>query len=483
MRAVRTGLVTILTFSTMIAASVLAPPVSAQDVGEIALVPDNNGILQSVGFPTARYLERTSCAFLTTHADQYDAMFVWTSERLNGFTRTQQGWATVVPARGIGRDGYPVRQSNYCTTRLRQAVKMADIDSFSDNPDDVYTGAIDFSLSGVELMGHEFGHHWLAAVRYMFADQIPHCTNRGFTSPAEVPMNQDCDGYRNSDFNSHWSYYFNTGSVMYGNTIADLGGGMFELTNPSVKYSPLDQYLMGLRDPQDVPPMFMLDTGDLFTWSSGYPIERGTSQVVSGDRIDITVDDVIRAEGPRMPAREACHWKAAFVIVHDPASPPTATQIARVDAYRRRWESFYADATDQRGSMDTSLAGTGAGTTGCPATMVPPGDAGVVVYPDAAVSPDSGIVVNPDATVETHEDAASVAPDAAEHPEPDDAGEPVDLGTQRAQEPKVIGLGEDCGCTNASGGSARDPSASLSVLFGLFVLARARVRTVKTSRS
>jgi hypothetical protein len=204
---------------------------------------------------------------------------------------------------------------------------------------------------------------------------------------------------------------------MYGNAIEDLGGGQFRLTNPGAKYTELDQYLMGLRDPMEVGPLFLVDIGALSAETSAFPVPKGTDRIVTGERVDFTVDDIIRAEGPRAPARDMCHWKAAFVIVHEEGVAPTADEIARVDAYRRRWEEFYADATDRRGSFDTTLLGTGGGTTECPAEVEPPPpDAGVAVPDAAPMEEDSGA---PDAAIDPVEDAGErdampVAPDAGE---------------------------------------------------------------------
>src|SRR5687767_3028119 len=64
----------------------------AQDVGELAVIADNHMILDALRFPTAHYVERTACAFYQTHADRYDAMFVFTNQRLSALSRTQQGW-------------------------------------------------------------------------------------------------------------------------------------------------------------------------------------------------------------------------------------------------------------------------------------------------------------------------------------------------------------------------------------------------------
>lgn len=433
-----------------------ASSASAQDV---ALVPDVGGqIQQSIAF-ASRYLERAACAFYQTHPDRYDAIFVYTTVNLNMLTRVQQGWATRSAAMGIGRDIYFDTTSDFCSTRLRHAVKMGDIGSYSDNPDDIYNGIFGFTLSGIELMGHEFGHQWMSAVTFERADGIRHCTIRGFNPPPEPPINSFCDGYRNADFNPHWSYYMNTASVMYGNTIEDLGGGQFRVSNPATKFSELDQYLMGLRAPSEVSPMFFVDMGPPDATSTAFPIERGQTEIINGDREDVTIDDIIRAEGPRVPATDICHWKAAFILVHPENSPPTAQEIARVDNYRRRWEEFYASATDQRGSFDTTLAGTGLGTMNCASTEPPePADAGVG-FPDAA---GPGPV---DAGALSDEDAGAIAADAGEVigaadsgiVEPADAGGPVfpmpidDPGSGREDETKTLVV-DDCACSAAHRG-------------------------------
>lgn len=429
----------------LVALALLPLPALAADVGEIALVADVGRQITQSALIGSRYVQRAACAFYETHDDEYDVLFVFTTIPMNGLTRAQQGWATRAAARGIGRDIYRDSTAEFCSSRLRHAVKMSDLDSFSDDPDAVYTGAIGFTLSGVQLMGHELGHQWLAAVTFTRADGVRHCKIRGFTPPTEQPGMGDCHGYRNSDFASHWSAYFDSNSVMYGNRIADLGGGEFRLENAGAKFSELDQYLMGLRDPGEVGPMFYVDVGEPTAESAAFPVAAGQPEIIRGERVDFTVQDVIRAEGARVPAREACHLKAGFVLVHAEGDLPTSAEIAKVDAYRRRFEAWYADATDRRGSFDTTLAGSGAGTVECPAVGVPPPrDAGVVVVPDASGGLDATAApVDASADPDAGPDAgAEASPDASVPlPRPDAEAEPRTL------------LTEDCACTTAGGGA------------------------------
>lgn len=428
----------------------------AQDVGEIATVEDNDMILATGSLLVGtRHLEKASCAFYRAHADRYDALFIFASSRLSALTRSQQGWAVKTAARGIGRDAWPQLSQSFCSPRLKHAVKMADIDSYPDDPDATYTGAPGVTFSGIEIMGHELGHYWLAAVRFKQGARY-RCLLRGFI-PSDMPMEGDCDGYSNSAFNQHWSFFFDSNSVMYGNRITDLGGGRFELSNPGPKYGPLDQYLMGLRDPSEVPPMFLIEgTAESLAESTAYPVPRGQTVIRMGSRLDFTVGDIIAAEGARVPPRDPCHWKAAFMLVYPAGSPPSAAQIAKVDAYRRRFELWYAAATDGRGSMDTTLAGTGEGTPSCPANG-PPVDAGVPVPEAGVVTPDAGM----DAGVVETADASSV--DAA-------AGSVDARAAADAAEPDrttTIGVGDGCDCSSAGAPGRGAGALALLVLAAL----------------
>ena len=49
-------------------------------------------------------------------------------------------------------------------------------------------------------------------------------------------------------------------SVMEGNDIQDLGGGSFRTVGTVSRYSPLDQYAMGLRTEAEVPAFFYVDS-------------------------------------------------------------------------------------------------------------------------------------------------------------------------------------------------------------------------------
>jgi MYXO-CTERM domain-containing protein len=216
---------------------------------------------------------------------------------------------------------------------------------------------------------------------------------------------------------------------------------------------------MGLRDPTEVSPMFVVDTHDQGFGSTAFPIDRSAADTITGDRLDFTIDDVIRAEGARVPARDMCHWKAAFAIVHEDGSPPSAAEIARVDTYRRRWEEFYPDATDRRGSFDTTLAGTGLGTSECPSTEPPPPP------PDAGVGQVDASMPDPQGDASVIDDASEPAPDAGVVGLPDAAATVHPMEQPRNDEPRVI-IDDGCACNGAQSGRS---SAWILVALGIAV--------------
>ncbi len=371
----------------VVGAVLVASPVLRAEVlpSDVAVVEDEDGSLSDMttqAMPNV-WLQKVACLFYAKYPDEFDAIFVFTTIPMSLLTNVQQGWPVKQTSKGIGRKLYS-QAGQFCSkkNRLRQAVKMGDLQQLPHDPDALYTGIPMYALSGIELMAHEFGHHWLASITFQKEDGVKHCYVRGYEPMGEV-QGEMCDGGVESGFNQHWSYYYNSRSVMYGSFIEDTGDGWFKLWYDNPKYSELDQYLMGLRLPEEVPPQFLVDTGDPLTGSASLPPQwNGKYITLQGKRVDFTVEDVIRSLGPREPPLEPCHWKGALILVVPKDKPPTPQQVQKVVTYGQRWESFYEWATDGRGSFDVTLDGRGAGTAGCPSPTAPP-------PPDA--TPDSAI--------------------------------------------------------------------------------------------
>src|SRR5260370_38553942 len=99
---------------------------------------------------------------------------------------------------------------------------------------------------------------------------------------------------------AHWAFtYDSEASFLQGNRIRDDGPAAsprFTTTAAVQEYSPLDQYLMGFRAPEEVPPTFLVNGTGIF--ASRLP-QAGVS--FGGQRQAIPVEDIIPREGRRRP--------------------------------------------------------------------------------------------------------------------------------------------------------------------------------------
>jgi hypothetical protein len=78
----------------------------------------------------------------------------------------------------------------------------------------------------------------------------------------------------------------------------------------------------------------------------------------TGTRIDLTVDDVIAAEGPRSPAFPDTQrgFRAAFVLLTRPENPATAADLANVRHKMNLWASVWPETVGFEASVETELA-------------------------------------------------------------------------------------------------------------------------------
>ena len=99
---------------------------------------------------------------------------------------------------------------------------------------------------------------------------------------------------------AHWSFFTDSdGSVMEGNEIEDLGGGVFRTASATEKYSRLDLYAMGLATEAEVPRWFYVDAPISSRDRESGPV---AGSFINGTRRDVLIQDVIDALGPRLPS-------------------------------------------------------------------------------------------------------------------------------------------------------------------------------------
>jgi len=334
----------------------------AEDFEQIAVIEDtfgnilpNMGICDNMAYSNGLCLTHAGPAFYAQYGDNYDVLVFFSAKAINAMYDPKIGLPVQADVQGIGFDSTPWNYSVIGSAgRLLQVVALGTLTSMPDDPDDLYPNP---PFKGIEVLAHEIGHHWMAYAA------VNHDDDAG-----------DMDilrGYFNEAPVLHWSSWFNNPSVMYGGILTDNGGGSFTDINGPRKFTELDQYLMGLRTPQEVGLMWYVKVGYSQHGCSDYPLQPGVPNDFEGERVDFGIDDIIRANGPRDPATSPCHLKVAFALVHAAGTPPTTEQLAKVETYRTAIEVWWPTATDNRGSLDTSLDGCGTGTEQCPGDTSP----------------------------------------------------------------------------------------------------------------
>ena len=271
--------------------------------------------------------------FLQSHPDAYDQIIIWTDQPIL-FEAFAYEVTIANDIEGIGLPIYEI-PSDFGSSGLSSLVVMGWLGKYSDDTEKTVNGA-DTTLS---LLGHEVGHRWLA-----FLDFSDHDRQR-----SSKLLGRD---------HAHWSFFFDSdASVMEGNDIEALGGGAFRTVAAVERYSALDQYAMGLRDPSEVPSFFYVEAPT----NAEPPARRtGSPQVgvtFNGTRRDVLIQDVIEVEGPRVPSADESPrvQRQAFIYVVRGGRDPNPDHVAKLDRIRLQWETLFREATDDRMTAETRL--------------------------------------------------------------------------------------------------------------------------------
>jgi hypothetical protein len=284
------------------------------------------------GFRNQNELDLVAVAhrFYASHRDDYQQLVIFTSQTLIG-PRTFAFEINVKNTdQGTGTDVEDLSGAYGSAGRLESVVHMDVHNKYFADPNVKINGE-DTSLG---ILAHEAGHRWLA--RAFFRD--------GAQVSDELTGRQG----------SHWSFFLDTdGSHDEGNDITD-SGGSFRTVGAGLRYSPLDQYLMGIRAPGDVPPFFLVRNPAGTSTDPSRAPEDGIS--FTGTRRDITIDEVVSAMGPRSPAASTTlpPFRQAFIYVNV-GSTLDQNALAKLDTIRQQWPAYFLSSTDGRRAVETRL--------------------------------------------------------------------------------------------------------------------------------
>lgn len=191
-------------------------------------------------------------------------------------------------------------------------------------------------------LGHEMGHRWAAFVSAKVNGEAiqlgPVHWARGLEAPVAFPYQRPIEA-----------------SAMGGGVWQDnLDGTFTQLDDdyyvPATGYSYLDLYLMGLISAEEVPDFFILKNLD----PAGK--DGNGHSIFKAERTKITIQDVIQAEGPRVPDVDHSqrNFNTGIVLVVEHGQRTSSDLVERADAIRHRWIDYWERTTGYRATMTTN---------------------------------------------------------------------------------------------------------------------------------
>lgn len=333
--------------------------------GDLAIMHDADGewlaeALSQGGDPMAWILGSLETAFYKKFDDDYQYLTVLLVKDLGFFFAFYSPMANDV--RGIGYDSmFSGEVFDTSANQLDGFIFMNYYGLWAESPD-----------VGRYVFGQEFMHRW-----------------GSFTNIEKEGLDPDALLGRDT---AHWSYYLHTpNSPMEGNTWLDNTDGTWTTENDGVStYSDLDLYLMGFAGPEEVGEQTLLLVDDAAAAAAG--VEPGTTPTYldrysGGSNVTLpatpmtfTVDDIIAAEGPRVPSVEDSpkEFRMAFLVLVLSEDTFGEEEITAIDGVRRTFEADWEEDVGFRADLDTTLGNSTAPTWGEPLDTGEPDDTDTV---------------------------------------------------------------------------------------------------------
>jgi uncharacterized protein (TIGR03437 family) len=277
--------------------------------------------------------------FYANHEDSYDYLVVYNAIGVNALSSAVAYENTVRNDRtGYGDPAIDTGKSYGSPRRLQAVLNLGPLSQYPEDPNGFIRSRPTTRDTPLTVLAHEAGHLFLALASV-----------RDPLDPNARPML----GFQNA----HWAFTTNSeASLLEGNRIRDNGPGAsprFTTVGVTEGFSPLDQYLMGFRSKEEVPPTFYVKGP-----SNSFRFRQPQLDIsFDGERVDVTADQMEQAEGRRTPDHTVAQrkFRFAFILVVAAGSEPSSTLLGQVDRYRSEFESFYARAANDRSTADTSL--------------------------------------------------------------------------------------------------------------------------------
>jgi hypothetical protein len=318
--------------------------------GEVAIVEGTADLVEAEGTRYSVRLGAVARKVIEKYGDNFQAMTLWlTFNEASSTTAEAYEFTVRTDVRGLGMPARDNSAAFGSKGTLRSLLNMKRVWSRvnDDRPESW--------RPHLETWGQESGHRWMVFMRFR---------DRRNGSMSDALLGRDC---------SHYNRFADTqGSVHDGFDWKDNNNGTFTADQRiGYRYGDLDLYGMGLMAPDELPPFFLIDgipgythvPCGLYDQTAGRPL----GMTVQGTRVDITADDIIAANGRRIPSSDQLldgkpqdYFREAQVVVTRPdesAQEPLPQMIAqRVDKARLLWEAWMREATANRMVVCTKLS-------------------------------------------------------------------------------------------------------------------------------
>ena len=284
--------------------------------------------------------QNVACSVIEALGDRFDFIASYSDFRVDD----PEGGTPMTGPRGgdvtgIGRDTGNL--AAFCSEGQLQAmyvqpISTAAVQQHERSPDGSMTD-YDYAVSQI---AHELGHRWAAfATAIVDGEEITLGPTHWATAvhlPAAFPYGRPYEA-----------------DIMGGSTWHENPDGTFTqldraFYNPAKGWSWLALYLMGLAPPEEVPPFFILRDLERLdrTDTEGRPI-------FQGDKVELTVDHVIDAMGPRTPpfGEAQTEFNTAIVVITEPGEAPTEILLHNANNIREKWIEYWDITTGGRSSM------------------------------------------------------------------------------------------------------------------------------------
>lgn len=227
------------------------------------------------------------------------------------------------------------------------------------NMDGVVHPIESFEANVYAVMGQEIGHRWGAGLR--------------FKDPRNGAVSKKLLGRDGS----HWAAWVDTDASIHDGWDWEVEGDRFLLVDDMRRFSTLDLYAMGALPVARAEPFFFIDNArfvaNQLVGAQSVPAdaalqipsveflreEYGITMRATGERVDLTIQDIVDVEGNRCPDPDHTQksFRQAIVLVTRPgqSAASVAGEVADLELMMATWEDWWADRTGNALTLCTSV--------------------------------------------------------------------------------------------------------------------------------